>query len=697
MSSQPRRIRRLATAALTIFAVALAACSHSQTGASDLAVDRVVLYQSGVAYVERSGVAPGEEVVLRVRPDQIDDVLSSLVVIDLDHGEPATVSLPASTSDNGASQMAAHVDAGGMKALLRSLRGADVRVYHGDTSTRGRVLALEDDPPQLSLLVAGKKARFIDLDDVEEVRFENDAVALRVRQSLDESMSADDWQSVQVTLRFPSERDSRRLLVAWVVESPLWKPTYRVLIDGDDDLVLQGWALVDNLSGEDWRDVELSLASGTPLSFRFDLHKPIHIERPDMSGYGVPSAVDLKPPTPMRARPAPEREPEPAPKRAQRRKSDRSSGAGLAAGAGPGSKYEFDDAEVSGSLTRPDRIASAGEGAEVRELDALFSFELPNRVTLPDRSSTLVTLVNAQVDGQDMLVYQPGSGAQNNHPYRSLLLHNTTEAPIQRSPIAIYREGAFVGEGITPPIAPSERAVLPYALESRVHVDRKRSNRSGEAQLVRIHDGRLHVEREQHQIWRFEVTSSLDEPQALHVQVPREAGFELQVDDDVDVRREAGFYLIPIDLPASGEHTEEIAQVRQVPQQIEVFHPQAKQLLAATMVRSDLRADVAKKLADVSDAMDRLAEVEQKLADDRSLRGDIQQRTKELRQNLEALGDSGSHRELRGRLVDHLEQQDELLGEVTARIVEHSEDRSALRIEIREAMRGLTLKETAEK
>ncbi len=695
--------RVLFAAALVALVTVLSACAHQSDG-PDLAVDRVILYQSGVAYVERSGTVTEDTLTLRLRPDQINDVLSSLVVVDLDHGTPATVSLPARAAEGDGLALPEVGDAQGMLAFLQSLRGADVRIRHKEQRTRGRILGVEASPPRISLLVDGSRARFIALSDIEEVELENDAVAMRIRQSLDESMSADDWQSVELTLRFPPGERSRELLVAWVVEMPLWKPAYRVLIDGDE-FHLQGWAVVDNLSGEDWNDVELSLASGTPLSFRFDLHSPIRIQRPDMSGYGVPQAVDLRPPAPMRATPSPspvEAEPDrPASARGRAAQQAAPSGGMNLDFADVAEAEEADDDRAprrtgGGGLGLASTSRGMGAGAEVRELDSLYRFDIPERVTLPDRSSTLVTLVNARVGGEDKLVFQPGSGASRDHPYRSLLLQNTTDGPVQRSPVAIYKDGAFVGEGITPAIAPGERAVLPYAIESRVHVNRRQSNRSGQVQLIRIVDGRLQVQREDFQIWRFEITSSLDEDQTLHVQVPRHQNFELQVGDDLEVRREDAFYLVPIEVAANGDTTQEIAQVRMVPQHLEVFHAQAKPLLVAALERGDLRPDVAEKLRDVTESLDELAAIERKLAEDRELRRDVQSRTNELRQNIQALGDSDRNQALRDQLLERLEEQDELQATLAARIVENSENRSALRIEIQEKMREITLERRAD-
>jgi hypothetical protein len=43
---------------------------------------------------------------------------------------------------------------------------------------------------------------------------------------------------------------------------------------------LQGWAIVENTSDDDWNNVKLSLVSGRPISFTMDLYQPLYSTRP---------------------------------------------------------------------------------------------------------------------------------------------------------------------------------------------------------------------------------------------------------------------------------------------------------------------------------------------------------------------------------------------------------------------------------
>ena len=72
----------------------------------------------------------------------------------------------------------------------------------------------------------------------------------------------------------------RNLLVSYISEVPVWKSTYRIVIPNEGKPLLQGWAIVDNTVGEDWKNVELSLVAGAPQSFVQQLSQPYYARRP---------------------------------------------------------------------------------------------------------------------------------------------------------------------------------------------------------------------------------------------------------------------------------------------------------------------------------------------------------------------------------------------------------------------------------
>ena len=694
-------MRTLRRAALLLSLPALAACGARQQAPADLAVTRVVLYQSGVAYLERAGRVNGEELVMPIRADQINDILATLVIVDRGSDGAASVSLPIdeSASDRLSDLPPELRNAGGLVAILHAFRGAEVNVRATDGSTRGRVVGVEtiDSEPHVTILTPRDEMVPIAISDIDDVDLQSGSLSTGLRRSLDHSLAEGEWKPTDVTVRF-SEAGGHDVVMAYVVEMPIWKPAYRVVVD-DDDLFLQGWAVIDNTSGVDWTDVRLSLTAGSPISFRYNLHSPVYVDRPDMSGYGAPNIANLRPPTPVvaaaRRSRASSRPQQPG---ASATMVDSRSAEMEMAVAQHGRDEELDETgeweDYDGIGVGDFEQSMHGQSVTAEDVGAVVRFDVPGRVTLPDQTSTMVTLVNSQIAGDDALIFQPDSApASHQHPYRALLLDNSTPYPIQRAPIAIYNGSTFVGQGITPLIAPDQSAVVPYALENRVRVAQRSSNQSGEVSLVRIVDGTVYTEVEQIQGVTFEVRSALAEAQTAYFKVVRYGGWDLVAGDfdEEEVQTEAGFYLVPFELEGGDDTEFTVNQRSRVSSTINVFDPRAKQMFAAYLTGPDVRPDVAARLEPIVDMLEEKSDNESQLAARRRLQNDVQVRTNELRASIRTLGDSATNRDLRETLVDRLAEQDDTLDRLTGEIVEISERNSLLQVMVTEALREITL------
>src|SRR5262249_33387936 len=109
--------------------------------------------------------------------------------------------------------------------------------------------------------------------------------------------------------------------------------------------------------------------------------------------------------------------------------------------------------------------ASAARAASAARVAGLTRFDLPERVTLPDGSATMVTLVNQLVSGEQVFLYRPGGSGQGYeyNPYRVVRFRNDTDFVLEPGPISIYQSGSFVGEGLSEAIGSHELATIPFA------------------------------------------------------------------------------------------------------------------------------------------------------------------------------------------------------------------------------------------
>jgi hypothetical protein len=284
----------------------------TRTTTQTLPIRRGILYSNGVAYIERRGTVSGHaEISLSFKQSQVDDVLKSMVVLDLGQGRIGAVSynssappatrlaeIPFSISSSAEGSLTS-----GLSGVLSQLQGARVVVSTANRTATGSILTVEerktqidaDKPPAVtrSLVIASDKGELVgfDLNEVRSVQLVDEGTRRDIAQFANASASARrrDAKTIVVT---SDGGGSREMVVSYTIAAPIWKTTYRAVLDQSGKPFFQGWALVDNVSDEDWIDIQLSLVSGTPVSFIQPIQNPFYRYRPIVP---MPEDLNLKP------------------------------------------------------------------------------------------------------------------------------------------------------------------------------------------------------------------------------------------------------------------------------------------------------------------------------------------------------------------------------------------------------------------
>ena len=274
-----------------------------------LPVKRVVLYKNGVGYFEHSARVHGnQELAIDFTTAQLNDVLKSLTVMDLGDGRISGVRYN-SIAPLDERLKALRLPFGERVTrsdFLSALRGSRVEVRSGATVVSGRLLSVEQEQRTTDKGVAYQVTAFAVMTDTGEMRnFElGPAVSVRLadRDLNDEvgrylnlvgSSRARDLRRMTISATGTGDRD---IFVSYISEVPVWKSTYRIILPDkpNEKPLLQGWAIVDNTIGEDWKDVQLSLIAGAPQSFIQDISQPLYARRPVVA---LPQAMMLTPQT----------------------------------------------------------------------------------------------------------------------------------------------------------------------------------------------------------------------------------------------------------------------------------------------------------------------------------------------------------------------------------------------------------------
>ncbi len=696
----------------------LGGCAGSNvTRAPELPVTRAVLYQNGIGYFERRGKLTDDILHLRVRPDQIRDFLKSLTVVDLGSGRATSIALPIEKSRAKLlSELPDQVRTeGGLLAIAQAFRGARC-VVQGERTVSGRLVGVENLGQEgkadwrLSLLTDGGALAQLSVAKIKDLKILDGTLEVGLKKALDVALDAGSWKPVDVTVRL-SHATNHDLVVSYVVEMPAWKPAYRLVIDKvSERSLLQGWAVVDNVSGDDWKDVKLSLTAGTPLAFTYDLYTPRFPKRPHLEARD--EIAQLAPEAFMSSGGIAAGEAdgalaadEAAPPAAEREEALRS-GAGSGRGyGGPAKKSKKASANKDASALYPSTASAAPPpppAVQMADLEknfrtlvagnavgSLFRYDVAEPITVGERQSALVNIVNAKVPGEDVLLFRVGQDQVS--PYRSVRFKNDSGFVLEAGPMAIYRQddggGTFLGEALAQRIEKGAGTFVPYALDGRVRVQLAQENREEGVQLVRIARGIITCETKRITRWKYDVDNGSNEEATMYARRERRTGWKVVGQDKMI--EEGGAYYVPIKLAKTGRTKIEVEEQTPSRQDVDIWNSFGRQVIAMYLKNASADPKIEAQLREVITLRERIDQIEGKLSATEEQRSVQSERQAEVRENLKALGKSTANADLKRKLEITLTELETGLNEVTRRTVQLSMEKSELRDRLGILVKGI--------
>lgn len=500
------RLRPLAILALLL---PLAAAGRWATS-GELRLERVLLSSAGMVLLDHTAeVGPRAELELVVPRAQADDLLKSLVVYD-STGSALAVTLAgeAPTADLFRDLPISERELASPQALLAALKGVPVAVA-GPEAVEGRVVAVVPEERlegearlvrhRLTLATA-EGLRSVLLEEAHAIRVLDPALEGVLTTALERLAGARQPAERRVGIRLEGPGD-RTVRVAWLAEAPVWKMSYRALL-AEKEARLQGWAVVDNRSGRDWKEVELALVAGTPVTLRQALSKLVWAERPEVP---VPLPEGIRPRVDEGALAA-------------------------AASAPPRARARAPDAPAGQVLyAPPDETFAEVEAAATVEGASATVFRLPGKVSVPDRGTALLPVLDRALPVERVVLVQA-----DRSPLRPLAAVRVTNDGTGTLPagiltvFALTEDGRaeFLGDAELARLPPGETRLVPYALDARVKllVEPAREDRITSAKIA---DGVLTLERVERQVTRYRLEAPPGEGRTLVLEHPKAPGFRL--------------------------------------------------------------------------------------------------------------------------------------------------------------------------
>lgn len=470
-----------------------------------LPLSEVVLYTSGVGYFRRDGeVEESVQVELRFKTEDINDLLKSLVVQDHSGGQVSSVTY-GSRDPIEKTLKSFGIDLTtnpGFGQLLGQVRGERIEAAIPGPIT-GMVLSVEKKRQPVGQektvnveylnLLTDDGLRSIPLDQVQRLKLLDPRLESELREALTVLAAGHDTQKKTVAVRFEGKGE-RNVSIAYIVATPVWKTSYRLVLGDNEPPFLQGWAIVENTSDDDWKDVKLSLVSGRPISFTMDLYEPLHVRRPLVEPelyaslrpqvYG--QAMDMADLVLGEAAAAPHAGPileDSAPMARSRRLG------GAAAGAG-GTRHVVAERAYSLALGLKQGVSAAAEGGQPGEL---FQYAFKTPVSLARQKSAMLPIVTENVEGEKLSIYN--ESVQPKHPLNGFRLRNTTPLHLMQGPVTVFDGDAYAGDARIDDLAPGQDRLISYALDLKVEVEPQAQGGRQDIVAVRLRRGALIVSR----------------------------------------------------------------------------------------------------------------------------------------------------------------------------------------------------------
>ena len=446
-----------------------------------LPIKKVTLYQHGVAFIERRAVFNSTEpLVLQFEDKEMNDILKSLCIFDLGRGKVTGVSYE--TGEDLEAQIAEKAirlpKGNAVLGLVEAARGYNVVIRlkenEGGEVIMGRLLGLEkatgtrfplppdeEDrprPPGLQIVVVDNSERFttVPVENISSLLLDDEFAQSDLEYFLDASQSLRKKGSKSMTVYL--EGDEHDLTIGYLATMPAWRVSYRLLYTPEGTRI-QGWGIVENKMDEDLDRVDLTLLSGMPISFIYEIYAPTSIERPyvheDRAGMRIPVTFEQDADLDYDVE---------LPEYEEHERPEYFDKAGYESAFGE-AEFDEDEIEKEVSLTAGSELTTMIDSEKV-DLGEMFRYHIETPISIKRGQSALVPLFDSLVECEKEHLYNRSTTGKN--PLVCMLIKNDLETILDRGPITVIDDGIFSGEAILPFTTYNAENRIAYATDQAV-------------------------------------------------------------------------------------------------------------------------------------------------------------------------------------------------------------------------------------
>jgi hypothetical protein len=337
-------------------------------------------------------------------------------------------------------------------------------------------------------------------------------------------------------------------------------------------------------------------------------------------------------------------------------------------------------------------LQAQGASAKTEKVGVLFRYDIPDPVTVPDRSSTLVNIVNQRISGEEVVYFRPEleRSLKEIHPYRAVKYDNATGLTLESGPITVYSQGTFVGEGFVERMESGRTSFLTFAIDGNVLLDSKGGARDEGLRLLRIADGVIVSESQRIERTTYEVKNRHKKPVRAYIRTLKRPGWDLQKKPQGTVETPDAF-IVPLSVGAAASAKIDVEMAQRVERRLGVDSTNTMELFRMYLAGGKAPPAIAKTLKEVLGLKE---QVNDKRKEERRVREQHDQLSRDqdrVRANLNVLRKTPGNAQLQAELARKLAKLEEDLGKLSGILVRLSEEIAELEAKMKALVQGISL------
>jgi hypothetical protein len=680
---------------------------------NNLKIEKIIIFKHGISYFQLKGAIEGSGTLeLEFTVDEMNDILKSLFVLDTsEKGYISSISYDAALESE---QLLKNImidipNVNSFTSLITQLKGAKVSIKLGASASKtktGTIMGLEElekvkneikITEKLLILLTEENGKIVKIpfSEITEFNILNKDIMNDLKFFLDTIIAGIKKDSKKIKIHCESEKgdkNEREILVSYLHESPIWKTSYRLIMskkqEEENKSLLAGYSLIENVTNQDWENIELILVAGMPVSFIYDFYRPIHMKRPVIEPPKVLSAKPTEIEEGMEINDYKAYEEE----EVMARERSMVGGGAQKKMKAPAPRAEPAPSRMPGGLSDEqfiDKMKSSTK-TETKSLGELFEYRISKPVSIKRKKSALVPILTEEVKAKKILLYNKEQHEKN--PDACLEVTNNTDLILERGPVTIIYDDNLAGESILPFMNQGDTRLLNYAVEQAVLVNTEQQSENKNIHKVSFGGAYCYEYFYTSLTNTYKIKNKTEESKILYIDHPKKTEYKF-VETPVEPEETANYWRFKLTLKQKEAIEFKLRERKENYSSYYIWNWNKEDILNKVsfyMKKQFIDQELESTLKNIAELLGDLNRVEEKKSKLETEQNQMTEEQTRLRENIKVLGESTQEATLREKYVNKLTLQENRFEEIKAEIKKLENRIGSLNREIEEKINKLT-------